>query len=244
MSYFKAILFDCDGVLIDTEPMGCQALAQAVSAAGVPMTREEATRLFSGNAADASMKVMAGLGLEAKTVFTQSDRILYEAFERDIPLVPGIEAIIEGFDVAMAVCSNSSIRRLGLSIGKLPLGRAFGRHVYSAQHVARGKPAPDLVLFACEKLGVAPEDAIFIDDNIHGVAAARAAGCLAVGFVGPSDHRVGHEQTLRNAGADHVVTGMGEFHTLLAALCDRAASAIPSLAVRGRDENRGRDQGR
>jgi HAD superfamily hydrolase (TIGR01509 family) len=236
MSRYKAILFDCDGVLIDTEPMGCEALAQAVSAAGVPMTREEATRLFSGNAAEASIQVMAGLGLQAVRVFAESDRILYEAFERDIPLVPGIESIVEGFDVAMAVCSNSSIRRLELSIGKLPLSRAFGPHVYSSQHVARGKPAPDLALFACEKLGVAPEQAIFIDDNVHGVAAARAAGCLAVGFVGPSDHRVDHAQTLRNAGADHVVTGMGEFRSLLAALSLPFAAPAKATVTRVRGE--------
>ncbi len=231
MSRVKAILFDCDGVLIDTEPMGCEALAQAVSAAGVPMTREEATRLFSGNSADASMKVMADLGLEAMTVFSESDRILYQAFERNIPLVPGIESIAHGFDVAMAVCSNSSIRRLDLSICKLPLAHAFGSHIYSAQHVARGKPAPDLALFACNKLGVTPEQAIFIDDNVHGVAAARAAGCLAVGFVGPSDHRVGHEETLRNAGADYVVTSMNGFHQLLTALSLPPATAMGTTAV-------------
>jgi HAD superfamily hydrolase (TIGR01509 family) len=231
MSRYKAILFDCDGVLIDTEPMGCEALAQAVSAAGVPMSREEATRLFSGNAADASMAVMAGLGLDAVRVFAESDRILYECFDRHIPLVPGIGSIVEGFDVAMAVCSNSSIRRLDLSIARMPLSRAFGPHIYSAEQVARGKPAPDLAMFACQKLGIAPQQAIFIDDNVHGVAAARAAGCLSVGFIGPSDHRVGHDQTLRNAGADHVVTGMDEFYTLLASLSLPFAAPAKTTAI-------------
>ena len=218
MTQYKAILFDCDGVLIDSEPMGCQALAQAVSEAGVPMTRAEATRIFSGNSADASIRVMAGLGLDAATVFAESDRILFEAFEQNIPLIPGIEAIVDAFDCAIAICSNSSINRLNLSIVKLPLARAFGPHIYSAQHVAEAKPAPDLALYACEKLGVLPEEAIFIDDNIHGVSAARAAGCLAIGFIGPSEHRKGHENALYKAGADHVIKGMDEFHSLLTSL--------------------------
>lgn len=218
MREYKAILFDCDGVLIDSEPLGCEALARAVTVAGRPMTREEATRVFSGNAAQASIAWMRNAGLDAAMVFADSDRILFEMFDRDIPHVEGIEAVLSGFDLPMAVCSNSSVMRLDRSIARTPLASRFGAHIYSAEHVPAPKPAPDLALYACEGLGVAPEQAIFIDDNPHGVLCARAAGCLAVGFIGPSDHRIGHAQTLRDAGADHVVQGMAEFRDLLSRL--------------------------
>lgn len=215
MRRYDAILFDCDGVLIDSEPLGCAALARAVTEAGMPMTRDEATAVFSGSAANDSRAHMAALGLDAAAVFAESDRILFQMFDRAIPHIPGIEAVLETCPLPMAVCSNSSVERLGRSLLRTPLARHFGPHVYSADHVAAAKPAPDLALFAAARLGVLPGRAIFIDDNIHGIRCAAQAGCLAVGFIGPSDHRPAQAQTLRDAGADHVVHGMAEFRALL-----------------------------
>lgn len=224
MREYKAILFDCDGVLIDSEPMACEALARAVTAAGLPMTREDAARVFSGNAAQASMAWLREAGLNAASVFGESDRILFEMFDRDIPAVDGVEAVLSGFDLPMAICSNSSVARHTRSVVRTQLAPRFGPHIYSAEHVPEPKPAPDLALFACERLGVVPEQAIFVDDNPHGVLGAAAAGCLSVGFIGPSEHREGHAQTLRDAGADHVVQGMAEFRDLLSRLlCPLAA---------------------
>jgi len=215
---YSAILFDCDGVLLDSEPLGCEALARAISAAGRPMDRDEATRLFSGNGRAASLAWMRTAGLHAEAVFRHADEILFVMFDQSIPLVPGIEKVLWDFDLPMAVCSNSMIGRLQSSIMRTPLAARFGHHVYSAEHVARAKPAPDLAVFAADRLGVRPEAAIFIDDNPQGILCARAAGCLAVGFIGPTEHRLDHARTLAAAGADHVVRGMGEFHQLLSEL--------------------------
>lgn len=218
MSGIKAILFDCDGVVIDSEPMGCGALAQAVTEAGRPMSEHEARAIFSGNSARDSRRWMASNGLDAATVFARSDDILFEMFETSVPYIPGIERVLRDFPLKRAICSNSSVLRLELSIGRTPLAAHFGGHVYSAEHVAQPKPAPDLALHACRQLGVDPREAVFIDDNIHGIHCAKEAGCMAVSFVAPSDDRVGHADTLRAAGADHVVNGMSEFHDLLATL--------------------------
>ncbi|WP_128254404.1 HAD family hydrolase [Falsirhodobacter deserti] len=211
----SAILFDCDGVLIDSEPMGCVALAQAITAAGLPMTPDDAAAIFPGNGHAESLAWMTANGLDGGAVLAEVDRILFAMFEHEVPLIPGIEAVLDAIDVPMAVCSNSMIRRLDLSLGRTPLPRRFGRHVYSAEQVARAKPAPDLALFAAGQLGIRPEDAIFIDDNVHGVACARSAGCLAVGFVGPSDHRPEQDARLRAAGAHHVVHGTDGLLALL-----------------------------
>ncbi len=218
MTDIKAVLFDCDGVLLDSEPMGCEALAQALTGAGRAMDREEAAAVFSGNSSAASLAWIEGQGLDATAVFTEADRILFAMFEREIRHIPGIETVLDGFDVPMAVCSNSGIERLTRSIHRSPLAARFGGHIYSAEHVARAKPAPDLALFAAARLGVAPEAAIFIDDNPVGLRSGVAAGCLPVGFVGPSDHRKDIAQALRDAGARHVVHGMDEFHALLTTL--------------------------
>ncbi len=224
MTRFKAILFDCDGVLLDTEPLGCESLSRALTAAGVLMDRYEAARIFSGNSAEASMAWMAARGLDAKPVFDEADRILFEMFDQHIPHIDGIEAVLRDFDLPMAVCSNSLIRRLDASLMRTPLAARFGEHVYSAEMVRLGKPAPDLALFACARLGIQPHEAIFIDDNPHGVTCAKQAGCLAVGFIGPSEHRADHAEVLARAGADHVIHGMGAFHALLSTLTHTLAA--------------------
>ncbi|GGA81358.1 haloacid dehalogenase [Nitratireductor aestuarii] len=218
MNRIKALLFDCDGVLLDSEPLGCRALAEAVTAAGRPMTFAEARQVFSGCAAEDSRAWMAREGLEAAEVFAESDEILFRMFASSIPLIPGIEAVLRDFPLKMAICSNASHRRLAVSVCRTTIASRFGPHIYSADHVEKPKPAPDLALHACRELGVAPHEALFIDDNFHGIHCAKAAGCLAVGFVGPSDDRPGHDRALWEAGADHVVHGIAEFQNLLRTL--------------------------
>lgn len=218
---WDAILFDCDGVLLDSEPAGCAALACAITAAGRPMTQDEAALIFSGNAGADNLPWLAREGLD-ESVFAEADRLLYEAFAQHVPIIAGIARAL-AFDVPMAVCSNSGLDRLARSLRRTPLAARFGPHIYSAEHVARPKPAPDLAIFAAARLGVAPQRAIFIDDNHHGIHCARSAGCLAIGFIGPSEHRAGHADRLRAAGAHHVVHGAD-------ALCDLLHSlSLPLL---------------
>ena len=218
MSRIKAVLFDCDGVLLDSEPMGCSALAEALTAAGRPMGLVEARQIFSGNSAQDSREWMAREGLQAAEIFAQSDSILFNMFRASIPLIPGIEAVLKDFPLKMAICSNASARRLALSVCRTSLAPRFGANVYSADDVDQPKPAPDLALHACRQLGIAPHEAVFIDDNFHGIHCAVSPGCISVGFVAPSDDRKGHAETLRAEGADHVVHGMAEFHGLLKTL--------------------------
>lgn len=218
MSGFKAILFDCDGVLLDSEPLGCAALAQAMTAAGVPMSTDQAVALFCGRSSADSLAVIAARGLDAHEVADHADHILFQMFQRDIPLMQDVDRVLWGFDVPMAVCSNSLVGRLDRSIARTPLARRFNGHIYSAQHVPAAKPAPDLAFYAAARLGVAPQQAIFVDDNPHGLRCGLDAGCLAVGFVGPSERRADHARHLAEAGAHHVVHGMGQLHALLSEL--------------------------
>lgn len=226
MMMIRAVLFDCDGVVIDSEPMGCGALAQAMGEAGRLMSSAQARTVFSGSAPQDSRAWMQGQGLDADTVFARSDEILFAMFEDSVPYIPGIETVLRDVPLKKAICSNSSVLRLDLSVCRTPLARYFGRHIYSAEHVKHPKPAPDLALHACRELDVLPREAVFIDDNIHGIGCAKAAGCIAVGFVGPSEDRPHHDRTLRAAGADHIVHSMSEFHTLLTHLTTDILEAI------------------
>jgi HAD superfamily hydrolase (TIGR01509 family) len=214
----KAILFDCDGVLIDSEPMGCEALAIAMTNAGYPMDRHEAARAFSGSAAKDSRALMTSCGVDADQVYAQSDAILFEMFDRNIPLIEGIESLLAEVPLMKAVCSNSSVHRLDVSIRRTSLAPYFDHHIYSGDSVPAPKPAPDLALFAAARLGVHPSETIFIDDNIQGVRCGRDAGCISVGFIGPSEHRMQHEKTLLDAGAHYVVRSMAEFQKLIQSL--------------------------
>lgn len=223
MTKIKAILFDCDGVLLDSEPLGCAALAQAMTAAGVAMSTARATELFCGNSTAASFAVMRQAGLDPLAVAGHADDLLFRMFDLDIPLIPGVERVLAGFDLPMAVCSNSMIRRLDRSIARTRLAARFGAHIYSAEHVAAPKPAADLALFAAARLGVPPEHAVFVDDNPHGLRCGINAGCLAVGFVGPSEERPDHARKLAEAGARHIVHGMDELYDLLSRLSQPVA---------------------
>lgn len=218
MADIQAILFDCDGVLLDSEPASCEALARAVTAAGLPMSTSEAVAVFCGHSSTVNRDWLVRAGLDDRAIFDEADRILQQSLDRAIPHVEGVDRVLSDFNVPMAVCSNSTIARLQASIMRSPLAGRFGGHIYSAQHVSAPKPAPELALFASRRLGVAPGQTIFIDDNVPGIRCGIEAGCIAVGFVGPSDSRPDHALVLKDAGAHHVVHGMSEFYDLLTRL--------------------------
>lgn len=228
MTAIELVIFDCDGVLIDSEAMGATALAGAISDAGVPMTTQTAERTFSGAGRDETHALIDGLGLNATHVLTDAGARLGTLFAQGVPPVPGMLRLLAALDVPVCVASNSSVDRLRASLGRTPLAAFFGPHIYSAEHVAHSKPAPDLALHCLAQMNTAAAHAVFVDDNIHGIRCARTAGVLAIGFVGPSDHRPGHADTLRAAGADYVVHGAAELGTLLARLTQLSAEAVPT----------------
>ncbi|KIN72589.1 HAD-IA family hydrolase [Sulfitobacter guttiformis] len=218
MKPFDLVIFDCDGVLIDSEPLGAQALAEAITAAGHQMTQAKAEAIFSGSGAAQTRLLLEQLGLEADAVIADADKRLSTLFAMGVAPVPGIEQVLRSLTVQICVASNSSVDRLAESLCRTPLAALFGSHIYSASHVARSKPAPDLALHCLAQIGTTADRSIFVDDNIHGIGCARAAGILSIGFVGLSDHRPDHARTLRAAGADHVVHGAQDLDALLTEL--------------------------
>jgi HAD superfamily hydrolase (TIGR01509 family) len=128
-------------------------------------------------------------------------------FKEDLRLVEGARAYIDAFpDIPRCIASSSSPDRLSFCLDLLHLTDAFGANVFSASQVARGKPHPDIFLFAAERMHTAPGDALVIEDSIGGVQAAVAAGMTVIGLLAASHIRDGHAARLRAAGARHIAT--------------------------------------
>ncbi|MBN9336181.1 HAD-IA family hydrolase [Devosia sp.] len=212
------VIFDCDGVLIDSEPIASRTLATALQDAGIAISAEEALRVFTGNSEPAIRKMCAddyGLA-DVDGTFSKWHEALEHAFATDLLPMRGMVDLVAQLDLPKCVASNSRTRRLQQSLGNTALWEIFSPHIYSAEMVDRPKPAPDLLLHCADQLGVDPDACVMIDDSAHGIAAAHAAGMRSIGFVDPNDPRPGRPKALEHAGADHVVTGAAALAAVLA----------------------------
>ncbi|MCF4167200.1 HAD family phosphatase [Zavarzinia compransoris] len=196
------VIFDCDGVLVDSEGIANRALAEAVTALGHPLGEAESRRDFVG----LSMKsVMAGI--EARIGRPLPDGWLddlqvrtYTAFRAELGPVPGVaDAVraVQAAGIATCVASSGTPDKLALTLGLTGLAPLFEGHVFSAVSVARGKPAPDLFLHAAARMGHGPETCVVVEDSVPGVTGAVAAGMRALGF-----SRETSAGLLAGAGAD------------------------------------------
>jgi HAD superfamily hydrolase (TIGR01509 family) len=205
----QLLIFDCDGVLIDSEPVASRVFWQALQDAGVTMTHAEVHSRFTGySEADAKRICMEELGLEDATdVFENARTSLYAEFTRSLAPMPGMSQLISSLPFRKCVASNSTMERLRNSLGLFDLWGEFDPNIFSAEMVARPKPAPDLFQLCARTLKIAPRACVVIDDSVHGVAGAVAAGMKAIGFVDPNDPRPGRVDALAGAGAVAVATG-------------------------------------
>jgi HAD superfamily hydrolase (TIGR01509 family) len=205
--YPRLIVFDFDGVIADSEVLANTVLAEFVTELGVPMTVDDSLRTFMGKRLVDVLEaigVMTGRPLAPDPAADFMRRTLAR-FRTHLQPVPGVHeylASVEG--VARWIASSSSPDRLAACLDAIGLVAEFGPHVYSASMVARGKPHPDLFLHAAARCGVAPDDAIVIEDSENGVRAGIAAGMTTIGFLGASHIREGDEARLRRAGAHHI----------------------------------------
>ncbi|AJD45613.1 HAD family hydrolase [Rhizobium sp. SEMIA 4085] len=213
------VIFDCDGVLIDSEPIASRTLAEALQEAGVAITPSEAHEKFTGNSERVIRDMCVrdyGLG-DVANVFQAWHRRLYAEFARSLTPMAGIGDIVASLTRPKCVASNSTMHRLRASLGRLDLWQCFHPGVFSAEAVARPKPAPDLLLHCAEKFAARPARCVMVDDSPHGVAAAVSAGMIAIGFVDPADPRPARKALLVSSGAFGVATGAGELTPMLLA---------------------------
>src|SRR5262249_31361307 len=135
-----------------------------------------------------------------------------ETFRAALCPIEGIETVLEGLRVSYCVASSSALDRVALSLSLTGLARHFGDRLYTAQMVDRGKPAPDLFLYAAERMRCDPARTLVIEDSVSGVRAAKAANMTVWGFVGGSHYRSRDGAVgLHEAGADRVFSRMADF---------------------------------
>ena len=207
----EGVIFDCDGVLVDSEPLSNLALSEALRGIGLDVSVEEAMATFMGRSWADCVRIVEGrLGRPAPAGFAEAYRARRDRLfrERLLP-VPGIEAALDELDVEACVASSGEHERIRLALQVTGLLERFDGRIFSATEVARGKPAPDLFLHAAGAMGWAPARCAVVEDTALGVEAAVAAGMRALGYAGATD-----PGALEAAGA-RVFNSMGELPGLL-----------------------------
>lgn len=216
------IIFDCDGVLVDSEIIASEVNLEIVKDLGLDLTLDELSQRYSGLTAD---NIFAQVSEELNKPLPQdiaerSDKMLDEALRQSLQAVAGVHEMLDVMDDALCICSNSTTPRLEQNLILTNLLDRFHPHIFSAVEVRQNlpKPSPDVFLHAAETLGATPAQSIVIEDSSHGVEGAVAAGMRVIGFVGASHSYVGHSEKLMDAGAETTVSKLSDVPATVEAL--------------------------
>ena len=183
------VIFDCNGVLVDSEPIAAAVAAEEFSRVGLPMTVDIIARYFTGRrSADMLAAVEAATRRKLPVNFgTELTAATLRRFRSELRATPHIAYALTWLRGPKCVASSSTHDRIRVSLETTGLLRFFEHNIFSASEVPQGKPAPDLLLYAAAKMGVQASDCIVVEDSAPGIAAARAAGMVPIGYVGKLD---------------------------------------------------------
>jgi HAD superfamily hydrolase (TIGR01509 family) len=212
------MIFDCDGVLVDTEALVCRVCVPCLAEIGIAITEEEIADRYIGISAAAMIEDLeTRYNKTLSEEFQETMRARIAAASEIEPItIDGVAAVVGATRPGrICVASGSRMERVRRCLTLVGLRHYFDPHIFSATQVARGKPAPDLFLFAAQEMRAKPEDCLVIEDSVHGVQAAVAAGMRVLGFSGGSHCRPGHAERLLAAGASAAFHHMRELPGLL-----------------------------
>ncbi|MCB1388453.1 MAG: HAD family hydrolase [Rhodobacteraceae bacterium] len=190
----RLVIFDCDGVLVDSEPVSLEVMLALLAELGCTLDPSEGYAHFLGKSLGSVREWLErerGVALN-DTVLAEMRRRLLARFEAELQAMPGVDAAVRQLETPVCVASSSQPDRIRLSLrvtGLLPL---FEPNLFSATMVANGKPAPDLFLLAARRMGADPADCLVVEDSPAGIAAAHAAGMRSIAFVGGSHAKAAH----------------------------------------------------
>ena len=215
----KLIIFDCDGVLVDSEIVANRVLAAHLSRHGYPVTVAECLSTFVGRTIPGVIKMVADAGVTLPDDFEATLRKKdIEAFARELKPTPGMPATLERLDAsAKCVASSGTPDKIRRNLETTELLKYFEPHLFSASDVEHPKPAPDLFLMAADRMGARPDGCTVIEDTALGVEAAKRAGMRVFGYTGGAHRVPADEKMLRAAGADLVFADMAQLPDLLRA---------------------------
>lgn len=213
MSAFELVVFDLDGVLVDSEIIACGCLRETLARHGVDFSLNDVFERFLGRSfsvVEEDYRRRTGVPLPSGFA-AELNALLISRYRTALRVMPDAVRLLRGLSTPCCIASSSSPERIRLSLDLTELGGFFGPHVFNTTMVARGKPAPDLFLFAAARMGARPERTLVIEDSVSGVLGGKAAGMTVWGFVG-GGHYTGRNAggMLLDAGADRIVERMAD----------------------------------
>ena len=213
MRHLQLVIFDCDGVLVDSERISNGVLAEILGEYGLPLSLEETIERFIGRSLPQCVEIIATLlGHEPPADFrAQFAQRTWTAFGARLAPVAGVEEVLRSISLPCCVASNGNRAKMNFTLGRTGLLGRFRDRMYCAEDVAEPKPAPDLFLHAARCHAADPSRCIVVEDTPTGITAARAAGMGAYGFAAMTPGA-----RLKDAGAHVVFSDMSDLPTLLA----------------------------
>jgi len=216
MSKIRHLLFDCDGVLVDTEYVAAVKMTRALQNLDVDISVDYYLKNFSGTTFSSIVRHYFS-DLSEEEVFKIVDGV-EDQVAAETKLIEGVDKMLDKLYIDKSVVSNSSLKTVKNALKVVGIADYFSAKVYSSELVAHPKPAPDIYLYACKSIGVEPSEILVIEDSISGAKAALAAGLQVIGFVGGSHILPGHDQKLLALGVDAITNNTQELQSIIQTL--------------------------
>ena len=214
------VIFDCDGVLVDSEPIINHAHASVLTACGYSITEQDLVERFCGMSDREMLEIIeCEWGRTLPAAYAERvGAVIAAGFRQSLAAIEGVAEVLDALSLPICVASSSTLEQIRGKLQLTGLLQRFGENLFSATMVARGKPAPDLFLHAAQQLAVAPDCCLVIEDSPAGIEAARAAGMTVIGFSGGSHCGPEHGAHLQERGAALVIDDMRQLATTMTKL--------------------------
>jgi HAD superfamily hydrolase (TIGR01509 family) len=211
------VIFDCDGVLLNTEEIASAVCVEALADLGMHLTLHQYAARYSGRpVADAWRQVESDLGKPLPEGFRERvDAKVLQRFSEALEPIDGVVDLLSAMRGPRCVASSTTLDLLRQNLARARIVDHFAPSIFSVSQVKRGKPAPDVFLFAASQMGADPHRCLVIEDSAAGVAAGKRAGMHVIGFSGGGHATDDHAERLTGQGAGRVVRHMRELHGLL-----------------------------
>ncbi len=216
------VIFDCDGVLVDSEIIAARVEADLLTEAGYEISAEEIAETYAGLT---FKDIMVAVEEKACIPFQismidRAEALIDKRLKNEVRAIDGVHQAVAAVTAPHCICSNSRTERIEFVLERTRLLPLFAGRIFSSLETPTGKakPAPDVFLHAAETLGANPANTFVIEDSVHGVTGARSAGMRVIGFTGASHSYPGHADVLTEAGAETVIRRWADLKSVLDAL--------------------------
>ena len=229
MSNIDLVIFDCDGVLVDSEIIAARVEAELLTAAGYPIEAEDLAQTYAGlTFRDIMLRIeQESQQLFQATLITEAEKLVDKRLKAEVRAIEGAHEAVAAVSAPYCICSNSSAERLEAMLTRTHLFSFFKGKIFSSLDTPskKPKPSPDVFLHAASAMKADPRKTFVIEDSVHGVAGAKAAGMRVIGFTGASHTHPGHADMLMEAGAETVIRRWADFNPVLVALSEWSEDA-------------------